>query len=260
MNSASCFFLDAFGVLNVGSTAIQGAIDFLAQLDKQKIPYLVLSNAASIPKKEVCKRFHDMGIFIPSESIITSREVLFHILGHSNEHWGVMAQPQTIELPLMHTFNDDEKFFENERFLFLSSKSWDDAQQQKWLEKFSQKSFEIWVANPDLTSPQNDDLFTKEPGFYTLLAPTILEKAHFIGKPFPQVFEYATEIAKRRWNIEKKDIMMVGDTLHTDILGANSFGLKSALIENYGFFKGLDTSSFMQKSEIYPNVRLKNYL
>jgi ribonucleotide monophosphatase NagD (HAD superfamily) len=30
--------------------------------------------------------------------------------------------------------------------------------------------------------------------------------------------------------ISKKDILMVGDTLHTDILGGNKFGLDTALV------------------------------
>lgn len=257
--SASCFFLDAFGILNVGNTPIQGANEFLQELDKQRTPYLILSNAASISKVEVCKRFHSMGFSIKADNIITSREVLFHMLRHSSEHWGVIAPRQELELPIPHAFSDEENFFRSERFLFLSSKAWNDTLHKKWLERFAQKPFEIWVANPDLTSPQDNGFVAKEPGFYTLLEQDILKKAHFIGKPFPEVFQYAIEIAKRRWNIDTKDIMMVGDTLHTDILGANSLGLQSALVTGYGFFKEHDTSSFMQQSKIFPDVILKKY-
>ena len=256
---ASCFFLDAFGILNVGNTPIQGANEFLQQLEKQNKPYLIVSNAASISKLEVYKRFSSMGFCLDPNSIITSREVLFHTLRHSNEHWGIIAPQQELEHPMPHTFSNDKSFFTSERFLFLSSKAWDDTLQKKWLERFLHKPFEIWVANPDLTSPQENGFVAKEPGFYTLLEQNILKKAHFIGKPFPEIFEYAIEIAKRRWNIDKKEIMMVGDTLHTDILGANAVGLQSALIEGYGFFKGFDTTPFMQKSGIYPDVRLSCY-
>lgn len=257
--AASCFFLDAYGILNVGNRAIKGASNFLEQLNAQNIPYLILSNAASISKLEVCKRFDKMGFCISPDSIITSREVLFHILRHSNEHWGIIANSQKIEHTFEHTFNEEKEFFQSERFLFLSSKNWNVTLHEKWLKKFEQKPFEIWVANPDLTSPQENGNAAKEPGSYTLLEPSIIQKARFIGKPFPEVFQYAIDIAKRRWAIDEQDIMMVGDTLHTDILGANAIGLKSALIEGYGFFKDHDTESFMQRSGIYPDVRLKEY-
>ena len=42
---------------------------------------------------------------------------------------------------------------------------------------------------------------------------------------------FAWEIAKQRYpDLTKKDILMVGDTLQTDILGGNKFGLDTALV------------------------------
>ena len=42
---------------------------------------------------------------------------------------------------------------------------------------------------------------------------------------------FAWELVKERFpDINKKDILMVGDTLHTDILGGNKFGLDTALV------------------------------
>src|SRR5699024_2906999 len=43
------------------------------------------------------------------------------------------------------------------------------------------------------------------------------------GKPDPSIFEHAMELL----NVEKEQVLMVGDNLHTDILGANRTGIPS---------------------------------
>ena len=51
--------------------------------------------------------------------------------------------------------------------------------------------------------------------------------------------------------------LMIGDTLHTDILGGNSFGIKTALAVNYGFFKGLDYNKAILDSQIQADFILE---
>ena len=46
---------------------------------------------------------------------------------------------------------------------------------------------------------------------------------------------------------------MVGDSLHTDILGAQTAGIASVLISGYGFFAGQDTSDAIDASGIIPD-------
>jgi len=46
---------------------------------------------------------------------------------------------------------------------------------------------------------------------------------------------------------------MVGDTLHTDILGANSFGLKSILMTKYGLLRGSNVGKIIKRTNIVPD-------
>jgi ribonucleotide monophosphatase NagD (HAD superfamily) len=50
------------------------------------------------------------------------------------------------------------------------------------------------------------------------------------GKPDTQMFTYAYNRLKRLMPVTKPDILMVGDNLHTDILGGNKFGVKTCLV------------------------------
>jgi len=46
---------------------------------------------------------------------------------------------------------------------------------------------------------------------------------------------------------------MVGDTLHTDILGGAAFGIKTALVTGHDLFANQDITPYIKKSGIVPN-------
>ena len=49
---------------------------------------------------------------------------------------------------------------------------------------------------------------------------------------------------------------MVGDSLHTDILGGQAAKLKTALVAGYGFFAGHDVDTPIEVSGIQPDYIL----
>ena len=52
---------------------------------------------------------------------------------------------------------------------------------------------------------------------------------------------------------------MVGDTLHTDILGANSFGLKSILMTKYGLLRDSNIGEMIKKQISSPIILLRDH-
>ena len=46
---------------------------------------------------------------------------------------------------------------------------------------------------------------------------------------------------------------MVGDTLHTDILGGRAAGLATVLVAGHGLFRGHDPLPFIERSGIRPD-------
>ncbi len=46
---------------------------------------------------------------------------------------------------------------------------------------------------------------------------------------------------------------MVGDTLHTDVLGGAAAGCRSVLVTDHGLFAGRDTAPFIAASGIVPD-------
>lgn len=74
--------------------------------------------------------------------------------------------------------------------------------------------------------------------------------AVYIGKPNPFVFELALEAMR----LEKSDVLMIGDRVHTDIVGARNVGLRSALVRT-GEFDPRELEGEIQPDFILESVR-----
>ncbi|MGB0533604.1 MAG: HAD hydrolase-like protein, partial [Paracoccaceae bacterium] len=57
--------------------------------------------------------------------------------------------------------------------------------------------------------------------------------------------------------LKPSEIIMCGDTLHTDILGATARGWRSVLVTQDGMFSGHETDIFCEESGIFANWRVK---
>jgi len=87
------------------------------------------------------------------------------------------------------------------------------------------------VANSDKIYPISNNEVSIATGGIAQLVESILGRVfiHF-GKPDSQMFMYAFEQLPSHLNIQRNEILMVGDTLHTDILGGNKFGIDTLLV------------------------------
>ena len=55
----------------------------------------------------------------------------------------------------------------------------------------------------------------------------------YLGKPHTMIFEYARDFMKKKFNLpdlQNSEIVMLGDSLESDIAGAKRFGCQSALV------------------------------
>jgi 4-nitrophenyl phosphatase len=97
--------------------------------------------------------------------------------------------------------------------------------------------------NPDVTFPTERGIAHGNGAILAALAAASGVPPTVIGKPFPILFEMVIE----RAGIPKTNIVVLGDRLETDILGAKNTGLDSILV-----LTGVTSNSDLGKSEIQP--------
>ncbi len=253
--------LDAFGVLNVGETAIPGAVDLIASLRARGKRVVIVSNSASVPTAVSLQKFHRLGFDFTAGEIVTSRDALkIGLEGHPPMRWGVMAtaHSQIEELGIdCFALRDDVASYDAARgFVLLGSGEWTDARQDLLSRALSQRPRPVLVGNPDIVAPRETGL-SLEPGYYAHdLARRTGCALAFYGKPFGNIFDI---VAHRLGPIMPSRSVLVGDTLHTDVLGGAAYGIKTILLENYGLFAGRDVQTYIARSGIVPGSIVRGH-
>lgn len=246
--------LDAFGVLNVGDSPIPGAVARMAELRARGIALCVLTNAASYTRAKALDKYRRLGFDFAPEEIVSSRDVAAAHLESIAPGilWGAIAAEgdsfADIGAAVADLLKDPALWQRAEGFLFLSSARWTPTLQERLVAALRRTPRPVVIANPDLVAPREDGL-SIEPGFWGHdLQDRIGQAPHFFGKPYAEAFDAA------RQRLGACSPAMVGDTLHTDVLGGGAAGMGTILVTDHGLFAGLGATRFIRRSGIVPDI------
>lgn len=117
----------------------------------------------------------------------------------------------------------------------------------------------VLCTNPDLFAHEgNPKKLVVRQGSIAKLFEKYGAIVHYIGKPYEQVYQIALQAFPSHITTDK--ILMIGDTLETDICGAKKVGLKAALVTETGIFneKKKDTNE-MTLLESLPKHQQPDY-
>jgi HAD superfamily hydrolase (TIGR01450 family) len=234
--------LDGFGVINVGASVIDGIHDVLQMAAARDIAVMVLTNGAGKGAQASWTKYRDWGLSITRQQVVSSRDSLEAALpmvaaGRIVAPLGPAARPLDIGTEL--TLADDPDLFERAQcFAFLGSAGWDDTLQTALEGALARGGRDLLVGNPDISAPLGG-VFSAEPGYWAVRAMQATGIVpRWYGKPhaaaFDLVLDRMEQVHGRQF--ERRRVAMVGDSLHTDILGARAAGLQAVLLTGYGLF------------------------
>lgn len=235
-------FLDSYGVLKNHQGLIEGVVDTIKLIRDEGIELRVLTNDASRSQLQQVQMFEDLGLTgLKEKEIITSgmlaRQFLelkiktgkFAYLGTENSANYIMKNGLT-GIPVSDV--DIENSSDVAAFVFLDDEGFDWHRDiNRTINFLRRNNLPIIVANSDKYYPiSRDDVAVAIGGLSRLCESILNQKFIRFGKPDSQMFMFAYDDINETGNFDKSEILMVGDTLHTDILGGNKFGLKTLLV------------------------------
>ena len=247
---------DAFGVLNSGPTAIPGAVDTIAHLQGMGKSIAVVTNDASSSAEAILARHRNRGFDFDARSLISSQQFVAPMMNSHGDitYWGAMAPkdwpfhvlPDTVE-PL----GEDRALYDAVGgFLLIDSESWSDSQQNLLEQSLRDNPRPILVGNPDICAPMGEFLSVESGYFAHLAADACGVMPQCVGKPYHHVFE---EVLRRHPGVDRDRVLMVGDTVHTDVLGGLSVGIKTLLVHQGGFLDGQDIEGVFSRAGLRPH-------
>lgn len=250
------FVFDAFGVLNVGDTPIPGAVERIAGLRRMGKRMVVLTNAASYTRAEALAKYRRLGFDFGPREVVSSRDVAAARLERiaPGALWAAVtaAGDDLGDIPARcrDLLDDPGALDAADGVLFLSSARWTAEAQARLTAALRARPRPLVVANPDIVAPREGGL-SLEPGAYAhdMADATGVVPLHF-GKPFSEAFADALE---RLGGLDPSRVAMVGDTLHTDVLGGAAAGMGTVLVLAHGLFRGRDVAEYVRRSGIVPD-------
>ena len=233
---------DAYGVLVHSAGALSGAQQTIARLNELDKPYAVLTNDASKLPDTAAMRYRGFGLDIPVDRIISSGLLLVEyfarhqlegarciVLGtpDSNrfvEHAGGTIVPADSDCDVLVVGDENGYDFVETVDATLST---------LFRAIDAGKSVRLVLPNPDLIFPHGEDRFGIAAGSVALIVESALRRRYpqradlvfdRLGKPNADLYDAAMT------RFGTRNAVMIGDQLETDIAGAASCKIDSALI------------------------------
>ena len=251
--------LDGYGVINVGSGLINGIEELFDCAANRNVPIIVLTNGASFGAEVAWQKYQKWGLPIARNHVVSSRDVLE--INLKNRSSGIIyGSLSGTSAPLGYgnelRYKSDPRFFEqSDEFVILGTIDWTSDDQDLLEKALRRRKRLIHVANPDVVSPKVSG-FSVEPGYWAVRAmKNAGASVSWYGKPYDIPFEMAfsrlESVTGQRFT--KSRVAMVGDSLHTDVIGASAFGLSTVLLTGYGLFRDGSASQMINACGIYPD-------
>ncbi|MDZ7693593.1 MAG: HAD-IIA family hydrolase [Balneolaceae bacterium] len=235
-------FLDSYGVLKNHQGLIKGVDETIEFLREEGIRFRVLTNDSSKSQEQQAEAFTNLGLpNINENEIVTSgmlaRQFLENKITEGKiAYLGTESSAEYIlqsgleKIPVRDINLEDAD--DITAFVFLDDEGFDWNYDINTTVNFlRRKNVPAIVANTDQYYPvSKNDVAVATGGIAKLVQDILNKKFIEFGKPDSQMFMYAYEQLIEGGAVNRSDILMVGDTLHTDILGGNKFGLKTMLV------------------------------
>lgn len=225
--------IDLDGTVYEGNQLIEGAIDAITNLRKHSIKVIFCTNNSSIPPERIVKKLNSMGIECKEDELLSSIEMMVsYIDNHHLKKVYICGSEDIIDYCKNNGVDlSDETKCEN---LVIS------MDPHYNYEKNTRAVRAAFTANKILICNE-DRVFLKEDGLYPgcgAMTSSILFCANrqadvVVGKPSTYMLEYLCE----KYGYIKDDLLVIGDTVDSDIKMANDFGCKSILIDEKGIEK-----------------------
>lgn len=235
-------FFDAFGVLKNYKGLIPGIENTFDYIRTQNKEYYIVTNDASRSPVQLAESYHQLGLTAVTANRIISSGMLAKEYLDLKVDDGIVAYLGTsnsahyIDSSDLHTLPisqiDHTNIEKVSALVFLDDEGFDwSSDLNKVVNLLRRRTIPAIVANTDYAYPVNKHEVAIAIGGIAKMVEEIVGREFIrFGKPDSQMFMFAYDLIRQRRQINKKQIVMVGDTLYTDILGANKFGMDTVLV------------------------------
>jgi phospholysine phosphohistidine inorganic pyrophosphate phosphatase len=243
---------DMDGVLYNSEEAIPGAAETLAWLRERRVPYLFVTNTTSRGRDALTEKLARFGIPASPEEILTPCEAAADWLrARSDGSVALFLRPAArAAFEGLDCLPDHAE--SGARYVVIGDL------ESAWDFQTLNRAFRLLHANPEATLialgmtrywKAADGISMDVAPFVAALENASRRNALVFGKPAAAFFHAAAD----RLGVPSAEILMVGDDIESDIAGAQSAGMRAALVRT-GKFRSLDLEGAVKPEAVLDSV------
>ena len=237
---------DIDGVLEFQGEVYPDAIETIDLLRDQGIVLRFLTNSTLKSRTSCAGRLRESGFTIFEEEVITA--------SYATARYLEKLKPMSCWVMVDREGSDEFVGFfqdtENPEYIVIGhNRSRFDFEHMNQVLRLLLNGAKLIGMQSELIDSSMDEVELNVGSWVGMLERASGVEATYIGKPNPYVFE----LTLRTMDLEKREVIMVGDRVSTDVRGAKEFGIRSLLLRT-GEFREEDLDSDVKPDFIFDAI------
>lgn len=246
MKEKNLYLFDIDGTLMLGDNIIDGCIELLEEIKKQKKKYVFITNNSTKTAQEYVEKFERLGIDTKPENFITALTATIEYLKkyYDGKKVFVLGTKSVRKEIAANNVIVTDKYEEG---ISCALASFDNELTYKKLTDICKvlrdENVSFVATNPDIVCPIENGYIPDCGSICMMIENAVKRKPLYIGKPNTVMIDMSIE----QMSMTKEETIIVGDRLSTDIL----CGIKSK-VDTAAVFTGETNAEEIQNSNIKP--------
>ncbi|MCD8122335.1 MAG: HAD-IIA family hydrolase [Clostridiales bacterium] len=225
LKNTELFVLDMDGTYYLDSQILDGALDFLKQVERQKKRYIFFTNNSSKSPRTYIDKLAKMETYITRDQIMTSGDVMI-------EYLKTYYPGNTVYL----LGTPDLKEMFRERGILLTEDmpqvvvvGFDMTLTYEGLSRactYIRNGAEFLATHLDINCPVKDGFIPDCGAMCAAISLSTGKQPRYVGKPFKETVDMILKVT----NIEREKIAFVGDRIYTDVKAGVANGARGILV------------------------------
>jgi NagD protein len=219
------YLMDMDGVLVRGRTAIPGADEFIARLNAQNIPYLVLTNNSLYTPRDLAHRLRTSGLEVPEDRIFTSAIATSRFLKDQLPNGTAYVIGESGLTDAIHRINYVMTDHDPD-YVVLGETHGYNFTNITIAVRLVSAGARFVATNPDASGPSEEGIVPATGAMAALIETATGIAPFFVGKPNPLMMRSALNYL----GVHSEDTVMIGDRMDTDIVSGVNSGMDTTLV------------------------------
>lgn len=219
------YLIDMDGVIYRGSEVIPGASEFLRYLQETGVPYLFLTNNSAYTPLDVVVKLRKFNIDTTPDHVYTSAQATAEFVHRQRPNGTAFVIGEGGLLSALHETNYAISR-DNPDYVIVGEGRVLNFEMAEHAHRCISNGAHLISTNSDTWCPTDNGPRPGCGAIVALLESATGHQAYHVGKPNP----FMMRNARKRIGLATDEVIMIGDTMETDIRGATDLGFKSILV------------------------------